>query len=193
MSLFRRKVFSRYTASAKQLIFYARYEALTRHADTITPVHLLLGLARKRHAEDCPFRFVHERREELAQAVGLSWLDAPSSWSECIGNIPLAPESKRILAYAVLEARSTKSFWIDTDHLQAAILREGGEAANALQSIGYTLPSTRDAGVDARRRYPPKAPTVRQRFAQYSLSTWIFAGAIVGFLLNGLFEVLRSR
>ncbi|MGD0892331.1 MAG: Clp protease N-terminal domain-containing protein [Terracidiphilus sp.] len=40
-------MFERYNEPARRVIFFARYEAVQRSSDRITPAHLLLGLIRE--------------------------------------------------------------------------------------------------------------------------------------------------
>jgi len=155
---------------------------------------MLLGLSTDRHQEDCPFRFVHERREELASFTGLSLPVFETPFPPLTDPKPqLSNGSRRVLAYAVKEADTSGQFWIDTDHLQAGLIREGGIAAEALASIRYTLEATRAAGAKARMRWPPKKPTIAQRCATYPVWAWVIAGTLVGWLAVNLFNLIRSR
>jgi hypothetical protein len=191
----RAKIFHRYTPSARRAIYYAVHGASLRGSPEITPEDILLGLSRDHHDEECGFRFLREKCEELARAVNLPW---SSSYRSNItlgskNSPPLSESSKQVLLYAKQEANRAGLFWIDTDHLQAALFLEDGPSAAALEGIGYTLESTRSAGVDGRVRTPPRKPTIQEKFGIRVTPLGILVGFVFGLVIANLLWLLRSR
>lgn len=191
----RAKIFHRYTPSARRAIFYSVHGAHLRESPEIAPEDILLGLARDRHDDDCGFRFLHERREDLADSVGLPWPASGRSTMK-IGSKkspPLSNAAKRVLGYAKQEADQSGLFWIDTDHLQAALLLQGGSPAAALEGIGYSLEGTRKAGAEGRLRTPPRRPTLSERLGVSPKVLGVLVGIVVGLIVANLFTLLHPR
>jgi ATP-dependent Clp protease ATP-binding subunit ClpC len=137
-------MFERYTEKARRVIFFARYEALQFGSQTIAPEHVLLGLVREDKSMPARFfpsrsvlsvekirREVEERsviRERIPQSVELH----------------LAPETKRVLAYANEESDRLRSRSIGTEHLLLGLLREDiSMAADILIEQGLSLENAR--------------------------------------------------
>ena len=190
----RRRLFARYTDSAKRVIFYAMHGAVERGAGEIEPNDILLGLARDKHHDECGFRFLHERREDLALAVGLEWPSLANCREQAKKKRPpLSAGSKSVLRIAHEEAEKSRQYWIDTDHLQVGLLLLEGPAAMVLEGIGYTIASTRQQGTAARLQWPPRQPTLAQRMRGYPTSLWVIVGGIVGVLITNLYFLIRNH
>ena len=138
-------MFERYTEKARRVIFFARYEALQYGSQTIAPEHILLGLMREDKtvpARFFPFRSsltVDEVRREIENRIVLRERIPQSA------ELHLAPETKKILAYANEESQRLQSRNIGTEHLLLGILREERSiAAEILYEHGVRLQSVRD-------------------------------------------------
>src|SRR5881227_2981251 len=92
-------MFERYTEKARRVIFFARYEASQFGAPAIEPEHLLLGLMRE--DKTLTARFLARAQASLEsirkEIEGRAPLREKISTSV---ELPLAPETKRVLAYA---------------------------------------------------------------------------------------------
>ena len=92
-------MFERYTEKARRVIFFARYEASQFGAPAIEPEHLLLGLMRE--DKTLTGRFFPRAQvsiESIRKEIeGRTLLREKISTSV---ELPLAPETKRVLAYA---------------------------------------------------------------------------------------------
>jgi uncharacterized protein YbbC (DUF1343 family) len=136
-------MFERYTEKARRVIFFARYEASQFGAESIDPEHLLLGLAR----EDRSLfrRWLPNGRESVQQLR--TWIERHCPPRERIPTsveIPLAPESKRILHYSHEESDRLRDRHIGTEHLLLGLMREEGSiAAQALHEMGLRLDAVR--------------------------------------------------
>src|SRR5918911_1641246 len=156
-------MFERYTEKARRVIFFARYEASQFGAPAIEPEHLLLGLMREDKSLTARFlaraqtsleairKAIEERaplREKLSTSVEL----------------PLAPETKRVLAYAHEESDRLQHRHIGTEHLLLGLLREERSmAAEILYERGLRLNAVRDeiarkSGADARTSQKKDTP-----------------------------------
>src|SRR5918912_852666 len=148
-------MFERYTEKARRVIFFARYEASQFGAPAIEPEHLLLGLMRE--DKTLTARFLARAQTSL-EAIRKE-IEGRAPLREKISTsveLPLAPETKRVLAYAHEESDRLQHRHIGTEHLLLGLLREERSmAAEILYEHGLRLNSVRDeiarqTGVDAR-------------------------------------------
>jgi ATP-dependent Clp protease ATP-binding subunit ClpC len=136
-------MFERYTEKARRIIFFARYEALQYGSLVIAPEHLLLGLMREDKtlsAKFFPFRLSADRvRREVETRIVLREKMPQSA------ELHLAPETKRIMAYAREESERLRSRTIGTEHLLLGLLREERSiAAEVLYQQGVRLQGVRE-------------------------------------------------
>src|SRR5688572_32355385 len=98
-------MFERYTERARRVIFFARYEASQLGSNSIETEHLLLGLIREgKGLTSRIFSKSHLSMESIRKEIeGRALYRDKVSTSV---DIPLSPESKRVLGYASEEARS---------------------------------------------------------------------------------------
>ena len=115
------KMFERYTEKARRVIFFARYEASQFGAPAIEPEHLLLGLMRE--DKTLTGRFFPRAQvsiESIRKEIeGRTLLREKISTSV---ELPLAPETKRVLAYAHEESDRLQHRHIGTEHLLLGLL-----------------------------------------------------------------------
>jgi len=133
-------MFERYGEGARRTIFFAAAEARAG-SPYIEPEHLLLGVLRASEPELSTAFELNGLEQEFR--AGRAALDqaAPAA-----GDIPLANESKRIVAYAAEEATRLNSWEIHCGHLLLGILREAdGVAARFLVEHGIDLNKARQA------------------------------------------------
>ena len=148
-------MFERYTEKARRVIFFARYEASQFGAPAIEPEHLLLGLMRE--DKTLTGRFFPRAQvsiESIRKEIeGRTLLREKISTSV---ELPLAPETKRVLAYAHEESDRLQHRHIGTERLLLGLLREDRSmAAEILYERGLRLNAVRDeiarqSGADAR-------------------------------------------
>src|SRR5215204_2785235 len=148
-------MFERYTEKARRVIFFARYEASQFGAPAIEPEHLLLGLMRE--DKTLTGRFFPRAQvsiESIRKEIeGRTLLREKISTSV---ELPLAPETKHVLAYAHEESDRLQHRHIGTEHLLLGLLREERSmAAEILYERGLRLNAVRDeiarqSGADAR-------------------------------------------
>src|SRR5690349_4532943 len=94
-----KKMFERYTEKARRVIFFARYEASQFGAPAIEPEHLLLGLMR----EDKTLTGRFFPRAQITIEAIRREIEGRTLLRERIPTsveLPLAPETKRVLHYS---------------------------------------------------------------------------------------------
>ena len=136
-------MFDRFTNRARQVIILARKEADRFNHNYIGTEHILLGLIKlgegvavnvlRRMGLD--FETV---RIEVEKAVG----SGPET--KMIGELPLTSRAKKVIEYAVAEAKNLHHSYIGTEHLLLGLLREGeGVAARILKNLDVNLEEVR--------------------------------------------------
>ena len=137
-------MFERYTEKARRVIFFARYEASQFGAPAIEPEHLLLGLMR----EDKTLTAKFLARAQASLESIRKEIEGRAPLREKISTsveLPLAPETKRVLAYAHEESDRLQHRHIGTEHLLLGLLREERSmAAEILFERGLRLPTVRE-------------------------------------------------
>ncbi len=150
-------MFERYTEKARRVIFFARYEASQFGAPAIEPEHLLLGLMR----EDKTLTGRFFPRAQITIEAIRREIEGRTLLRERIPTsveLPLAPETKRVLHYSHEESDRLQHRHIGTEHLLLGLLREERSmAAQILFERGLRLNAVRDeiarqTGADARQR-----------------------------------------
>src|SRR5256712_8680239 len=150
-------MFERYTEKARRVIFFARYEASQFGAPAIEPEHLLLGLMR----EDKTLTGRFFPRAQITIESIRREIEGRTLLRERIPTsveLPLAPETKRVLHYSHEESDRLQHRHIGTEHLLLGPLREERSmAAQILFERGLRLAAVRDeiarqSGADARHR-----------------------------------------
>jgi len=156
-------MFERYTEKARRVIFFARYEASQFGAPAIEPEHLLLGLMR----EDKTLTGRFFPRAQVSIEAIRKEIEGRTLLREKISTsveLPLAPETKRVLAYAHEESDRLQHRHIGTEHLLLGLLREERSmAAEILYERGLRLNAVRDeiarqSGADSRSAQKKDTP-----------------------------------
>jgi ATP-dependent Clp protease ATP-binding subunit ClpC len=124
-------MFEKYTAKARRVIFFARYEASQLGSCRIETEHILLGLLREdKSLASRFFPGVETATEVIRKEIeGISSGGAKVSTSV---ELPLSDESKRVLSHASEEAQNLISAHIGTEHILLGLLREERSVAAAL-------------------------------------------------------------
>src|SRR5262244_867769 len=137
-------MFERYTEKARRVIFFARYEASQFGAPAIEPEHLLLGLMR----EDKTLTGRFFPRAQITIESIRREIEGRTLLRERIPTsveLPLAPETKRVLHFSHEESDRLQHRHIGTEHLLLGLLREERSmAAEILYERGLRLNAVRD-------------------------------------------------
>ncbi|HEX3083997.1 MAG TPA: exo-beta-N-acetylmuramidase NamZ domain-containing protein, partial [Pyrinomonadaceae bacterium] len=125
-------------------IFLARYEASRAGAQAIEPEHLLLGVAREDKSLLRQFLPNGKGGIELLRSQIERHLPERERIPTAV-ELPLAPESKRVLHYAHEESDRLQDRHIGTEHLLLGLMREErSTAARVLDDLGVRLDAVRE-------------------------------------------------
>jgi ATP-dependent Clp protease ATP-binding subunit ClpC len=137
-------MFKRFTERARRVIILAREEAERHHHEYLGTEHILLGMLKDGGGIAIT----------VLQKAGLS-IDQirleverhlpRNANSLIVGEIPFTPKAKKVLEYAVEEARLMGHNYIGTEHLLLGLLKEKeGIAAKVLNTLSIRLVETRE-------------------------------------------------
>ena len=131
------------TERVRKVLSMARQEAIRLQHDYVGPEHILLGLiaegegvaARVLGNLDVELERVHRRVEESVRK---------GRAAAALGELPYTSPAKKVLEFALAEARELEHAYMGTEHLLLGLLRESkGIAARVLNSLGVTIDDAR--------------------------------------------------
>ena len=132
-------MFERFTERARKVIILAREEAIRLGHNFVGTEHLLLGLIREGDGLAVAILkklnvSVSALKAEIEKIVAVGTEFSPA------GEIPFTPQAKKVLEYAISEARSLSHNYIGTEHLLLGLIREGeGIASLVLRDFGVSV------------------------------------------------------
>ncbi len=137
-------MFEKYTEGARRVIFFARYEASQLGSSYIGTEHVLLGLMRESDGitgkifSKSKLKLDMVRKEIEGRTVNSNKISTSIE-------IPLSPETKRVLVYAAEEAEKLLHKYIGTEHILLGLLREKKSlAARILAEKGMRFSTVRE-------------------------------------------------
>ncbi len=136
-------MFERFTERARKVIILAREEAIRLGHNFVGTEHLLLGLVRE--GDGLAVAILKKLNVNLATLKGeVEKIVSVGSEVTPAGEIPFTPQAKKVLEYAISEARSMGHNYIGTEHLLLGLIREGeGIASLVLRDFGVTVPAAK--------------------------------------------------
>lgn len=139
-------MFDRFTDRARKAMEAARNEAESLHHDYIGTEHILLGLVLQEGvAAEVLAKMsidINAVRDEVLKLV------KPSQEVVTMGQLPFTPASKKVLEFAIEEARGLDHNYVGTEHLLLGLLRQtDGVAAQVLVNLGLNLDGVRQGVV----------------------------------------------
>jgi ATP-dependent Clp protease ATP-binding subunit ClpC len=162
-------MFERLTDRARKVMALANQEAQRFNHEYIGTEHILLGLVKEGSGVganvlknlDIDLRKVRLEVEKLVKS-------GPEMVT--MGKLPQTPRAKKVIEYAIEEARNLNHNYVGTEHLLLGLLREhDGVAAQVLMNLGLKLEEVREevlnllgAGADQERDEAPQAPSEPQ-------------------------------
>jgi ATP-dependent Clp protease ATP-binding subunit ClpC len=149
-----------FTDRVRKVLAMAREEAIRLQHDYVGTEHILLGLIREGEGVaaavlmnlNVDLEQIHERIEESVKK---------GKATIALGELPYTSRAKKVLEYAMAEARELNHSYVGTEHLLLGLLREEkGIAAQVLNSLGLTLDEARGEtlkllGSDVNPTQPP--------------------------------------
>jgi ATP-dependent Clp protease ATP-binding subunit ClpC len=153
-----------FTDRVRKVLAMAREEAIRLQHDYVGTEHILLGLIREGEGVaaavlmnlNVDLEQIHERIEESVKK---------GKATIALGELPYTSRAKKVLEYAMAEARELNHSYVGTEHLLLGLLREEkGIAAQVLNSLGLTLDEARGEtlkllGSDVNPSQPPTGGT----------------------------------
>jgi len=129
-------MFKRFTERARRVIILAREEAELYRHEYLGTEHILQGVIKD--GGGIAVAIIHKTGTDLTQLKKELEKNLPrSSSSLIIGDIPFTSRAKKILEFAVEEARSLNHNYIGTEHLLLGLLKEKeGVACRILNGFG---------------------------------------------------------
>ena len=129
-------MFKRFTERARRVIILAREEAELYRHEYLGTEHILQGVIKD--GGGIAVAIIQKTGTDLTQLKKELEKNLPrSSSSLIIGDIPFTSRAKKILEFAVEEARSLNHNYIGTEHLLLGLLKEkGGVACRILNGFG---------------------------------------------------------
>jgi hypothetical protein len=136
-------MYERFTDRARKVMKLAEKEAMRFNHEYIGTEHVLLGLIKEGSGVaanvlknlDIDLRKVRREVEKIIQ---------PGPDMVTMGKLPQTPRVKKVIDYAIDEARNLIHNYIGTEHLLLGLLREEeGVAAQVLMNLGVKLPDVR--------------------------------------------------
>src|SRR5215218_8419527 len=137
-------MYERFTDRARKVMQLANQEAQRFNHEYIGTEHILLGLVKEGSGVAAnvlknlvvDFRKIRVEVEKIFQS-------GPDMVT--MGKLPQTPRSKKVIEYAMEEARNLNHNYVGTEHLLLGLLREQeGVAAQVLMNLGLKLEDVRE-------------------------------------------------
>ncbi|VAX39457.1 ATP-dependent Clp protease, ATP-binding subunit ClpC [hydrothermal vent metagenome] len=137
-------MYERFTDRARKVMQLANQEAQRFSHEYIGTEHILLGLVKEGSGVaanvlknlDVDLRKIRMEVENIVQS-------GPDTVT--MGKLPQTPRAKKVIEYAMEEARNLSHNYVGTEHLLLGLLREQeGVAAQVLMNLGLKLDDVRD-------------------------------------------------
>jgi len=141
-------MFKRFTERARRVIIHAREEAELYRHEYLGTEHILQGVIKD--GGGIAVAIIHKTGTDLTQLKKELEKNLPrSSSSLIIGDIPFTSRAKKILEFAVEEARSLNHNYIGTEHLLLGLLKEKeGVACRILNGFGVYFDDVKEKIVE---------------------------------------------
>ncbi len=145
-------MFEKFTERGRKVIVYAREEAERLQNDYLGTEHLLLGTLREE--DGIPVTVLRKMGIDIEQLRMEVERNLPASGNTLtFGDIPFTPRAKKVLEYAVEEARLLGHSYIGSEHLLLGLIREEeGIGGKILRSFGANLLGIRQLVINYLRR-----------------------------------------
>ncbi len=132
-----------FTDRVRKVLAMAREEAIRLQHDYVGTEHILLGLIRE--GEGVAAAVLTNLSVDLdAVHEGVEDSVRKGKATIALGELPYTSRAKKVLEYAMAEAREMNHSYVGTEHLLLGLLREEkGIAAQVLNSLGVTLEAAR--------------------------------------------------
>ncbi len=136
-------MFERFTDRARKVMALANQEAQRFNHDVIGTEHILLGLVKEGSGVGATvLKNFDVDIKKLRLEVEKHVKSGPDMVT--MGKLPQSPRAKKVIEYAIEEARALNHNYVGTEHILLGLLRESeGIAAQVLLSLGLKLEEVR--------------------------------------------------
>ncbi len=137
-------MFERFTDRARKVMALANQEAQRFNHEYLGTEHILLGLAKEGNGVGANvLRNLGVDTMKLRLEIEKLVKSGPDVVS--VGKLPQTPRARRVIEYAIEEARALNHNYVGTEHLLLGLLREtSGQAAQILMNLGLKLETVRE-------------------------------------------------
>jgi ATP-dependent Clp protease ATP-binding subunit ClpC len=148
-----------FTDRVRKVLAMAREEAIRLQHDYVGTEHILLGLIREGEGVAAAVLTnlsvdVEQIQERIEESV------RRGKATIALGELPYTSRAKKVLEFAMAEARELNHSYVGTEHLLLGLLREEkGIAAEVLNQLGVTLEEARRQTLKLLGSDPNAAPT----------------------------------
>ncbi len=149
-------MFEKFTDRGRKIIILAREEAERHQNDYLGTEHLALAILRER--DGVAIAVVKKMGLSVEQIRLEVERNLPSgSNTMTFGEIPFTPRVKKVIEYAVEEAKLLGHNYIGSEHLLLGLLREEeGIGGKIVRSLGGNLLTARQLTINLLRKSPPR-------------------------------------
>jgi ATP-dependent Clp protease ATP-binding subunit ClpC len=142
--------FAPFTRHARKALLLGQEEAQRFGHDSVTPEHLLLGLIKQ--GDSTAASIVRSLQIELVQLRQEIERQLQRIDRQVPLALRLAPRTRRVLELAAEEAQQMHSPSVGTEHVLLGTLREGGDSATVLESLGVSIVAVRQSAIQSLSR-----------------------------------------
>ncbi len=137
-------MFERFTDRARKVMALANQEAQRFNHEYIGTEHILLGLVKE--GSGVGANVLKNLEIDLRKVrLEVEKLVKPGPEMVTMGKLPQTPRAKKVIEYAIEEARNLNHNYVGTEHLLLGLLREhDGVAAQVLMNLGLKLDQVRE-------------------------------------------------
>jgi ATP-dependent Clp protease ATP-binding subunit ClpC len=137
-------MFERFTDRARKVMALANQEAQRLNHEYIGTEHILLGLVKE--GSGVGANVLKNLEVDLRKVrLEVEKLVKPGPEMVTMGKLPQTPRAKKVIEYAIEEARNLNHNYVGTEHLLLGLLREhDGVAAQVLMNLGLKLEDVRE-------------------------------------------------
>jgi ATP-dependent Clp protease ATP-binding subunit ClpC len=151
-------MFERFTDRARRVMALANMEARRLEHEYIGTEHILLGMVRE--GSGVAANVLKNLNVDLArlQAEVEKFIRSGPD-NVVLGKLPQTPRAKKVIEYAIEEARAQSVKYVGTEHLLVGLLREkDGVAAMVLTDLGLHLDNVLQEVLKCQGLESPEAP-----------------------------------
>ena len=129
----KRKMDNKFSSQVKEIISFSREEAIRLGNEFIGTEHFVLGLIRE--GENRAIQILKSLKvdiQELRKGIESAVKDKTGKTTPNSNSMPLTKQAERVIRITVLEAKSNKSEFVETEHLMLSILKNKENVATLI-------------------------------------------------------------